>query len=204
MDNNEADFDELIKLIIIGDTYVGKTNYLHRFVEGNFNTVYEATVGFDFKSKICKLPKCQKVVKFQMWDTAGTEKYMAINQSLFQKVQGIILMYDITQIKTFNNLEKWMAKIKEIASGIPLILIGNKIDLENERKVSKEKGEEFANKYKILFFESSGKNGVNVEESFFALGEEIIKSNISISKHASENIISIDTTPANKTKKICC
>ena len=153
MDNNDSDFDDILKLVIIGDSGVGKSNYLYRFVEGEFCPIHEATVGFDYKSKVSYLPKAKKKVKFQIWDTAGQEKYMSINKNLFQRVQGIILMYDISFEKSFTNLDKWMTVIKQLADGIPLILIGNKIDLENLRKVSKERGEQFANDNNIDFFD---------------------------------------------------
>ena len=203
--NNETDFEELLKIVIIGDSGVGKTNYVYRFVEGEFSPIHAPTVGFDFKSKICYLPNSQKKIKFQIWDTAGTEKYMSINKALFQRVQGIILMYDISDVKTFNHLEKWMELIRELASGIPLILIGNKIDLINDRLISKEKGEQFANDNNITFFESSGKSGINIEESFIYLGEEIIKNKSSNSKafEGNTSIISKDSTKSEK-KRSCC
>ena len=179
MSKNDSEFDILIKLVIIGDSGVGKSNYLIRFVEGQFNPIHEATIGFDYKSKICILPKSKKKIKFQIWDTAGQEKYMSINKNLFQRVQGIILMYDITEKKTFDNLRHWINTINQLAGEIPLILIGNKIDLVQERIIPKEKGEQFANDNNIKFFESSGKNGENVDESFFYLGEQIVAQNYS-------------------------
>ena len=203
MENNDSDFDVLIKLVIIGDSGVGKSNYLYRFVEGEFCPIHEATVGFDYKSKICYLPKSKKKVKFQIWDTAGQEKYMSINKNLFQRVQGIILMYDITVPKSFENLNKWMTVIKQLADGIPLILIGNKIDLEKQRKITKERGQQFANDNNIDIFESSGKSGVNVEESFIFLGEQILRLNKdNKTSGGNEYIISKET--ANKNTKKCC
>ena len=206
MGESESDFDVLLKLVIIGDSGVGKSNYLYRFVEGEFCPVHEATVGFDYKSKICYLPKSKKNVKFQIWDTAGQEKYMSINKNLFQRVQGIILMYDITVEKSYENLANWMTVVEQLAKNIPLILIGNKIDLEKERKISKEKGKEFAERYNIDLFESSGKTGENVEESFIFLGEQIVRLNKNSddkSAGGSEYIISKDTGFNNKRKKCC-
>ena len=168
--NVESDFETLIKLVIIGDSGVGKSNFLFKFIEGQFSPLHVATVGFDYKSKIVMLPNLKKKVKLQIWDTAGQEKYMSINKNLFQRVQGIILMYDITEKKTFDNLRHWMNTINQLAGEIPLILIGNKIDLVEERIIPKEKGEQFANDNNIKFFESSGKNGENVEISFYNLG----------------------------------
>ena len=203
MKEDDINYDILIKLVMIGDSGVGKSNYLYRFVEGEFCPIHEATVGFDYKSKVSYLPKAKKKVKFQIWDTAGQEKYMSINKNLFQRVQGIILMYDISFEKSFTNLDKWMTVIKQLADGIPLILIGNKIDLENLRKVSKERGEQFANDNNIDFFESSGKSGENVEESFIFLGEQIFRLNKNKNNNdTNEYVISKETT--NKKTKKCC
>ena len=115
-------------------------------------------------------------------------------------------MYDIGDKKSFDDLEKWMEIVKELGNGIPLILIGNKIDrdLKNERKISKEKGEEFASIHNITFFESSGKSGINVEESFICLGEKIIKNNFSYGKGEKRYIISKDKTCNNNIKKKKC
>ena len=204
--DDEDNYGILIKLVILGDTAVGKSNFLYRFVDGEFNPVHVATVGFDFKSRIWEMPKSKKRVKFQIWDTAGQEKYMSINKNLFQRVQGIILMYDITNIESFNNLEMWMEHIRENSNGSPLILIGNKNDLVNDRKVSKEKGETFAKDNDIIFLEASAKSGANVDECFTQLGQVIIQDeNFIINKEKSKNeyIISKNTSSSKK-KKNCC
>ena len=107
--------------------------------------------------------------------TAGQERYMSLNQNLFLKVQGILLIYDITSRPSFNNLQKWMNLIRDIIDEIPLVLIGNKIDRDDEREVTYEEGEQFAKEMKITFFESSGKEDKNVKEAFYTLSEEIIK-----------------------------
>ena len=196
--NIDSDFETLIKLSIIGDSSVGKSNFLFKFVEGQFSPLHVATIGFDYKSRIVTLPESKRRVKLQIWDTAGQEKYMSINKNLFQRVQGIILMYDISFEKSFTNLDKWMTVIKQLADGIPLILIGNKIDLENLRKVSKERGEQFANDNNIDFFESSGKSGENVEESFIFLGEQIFRLNKNKNiNDTNEYLISKETTKKN-------
>ena len=191
-------------LVILGDTAVGKSNYLYRFVDGDFNPVHVSTVGFDFKSRVVQMPKSKKVIKFQIWDTAGQEKYMSINKNLFQRVQGIILMYDISREETFKNLNIWMNHIKENSSGIPVILIGNKSDLDSERQVSKEQGEKFAKENKMVFFEASAKSGKNVEESFFSLGELVVKDDSLIKgreKSSTEYIVSKETMAKNNDKK---
>ncbi len=204
-DDDKDEYESLLKLVIMGDSSVGKSNYICRFVDGKFNPVHVSTVGFDFKSRIFEMSNPKKKVKFQIWDTAGQEKYMSINKNLFQRVQGIILMYDISNLNSFKNLVKWMDGIKENSKDVPVILIGNKCDLEGERQVQTEEGENFASKYDIKFFEGSAKTGVNVDKSFEAIGDIILnnekyKENLETSK--SEYVISKSTS--NKKKKKCC
>ena len=200
MDNN---FDFTLKLLIVGDSSVGKTNFVHRFIEDKFNKNYMTTSGVDLKTKDLEIKN--KKIRIQIWDTAGQEKYMSINKNLFQRVQGIILMYDISNLNSFKNLVKWMDGIKENSKDVPVILIGNKCDLEGERQVQTEEGENFASKYDIKFFEGSAKTGVNVDKSFEAIGDIILnndkyKENLETSK--SEYVISKSTS--NKKKKKCC
>ena len=204
-DDDKDEYEYLLKLVIMGESSVGKSNYICRFVDGKFNPVHVSTVGFDFKSRIFEMSNPKKKVKFQIWDTAGQEKYMSINKNLFQRVQGIILMYDISNLNSFKNLVKWMDGIKENSKDVPVILIGNKCDLEGERQVQTEEGENFASKYDIKFFEGSAKTGVNVDKSFEAIGDIILnndkyKENLETSK--SEYVISKSTS--NKKKKKCC
>ena len=204
-DDDKDEYESLLKLVIMGDSSVGKSNYICRFVDGKFNPVHVSTVGFDFKSRIFEMSNPKKKVKFQIWDTAGQEKYMSINKNLFQRVQGIILMYDISNLNSFKNLVKWMDGIKENSKDVPVILIGNECDLEGERQVQTEEGENFASKYDIKFFEGSAKTGVNVDKSFEAIGDIILnndkyKENLETSK--SEYVISKSTS--NKKKKKCC
>ena len=171
--DDDDNYEVLIKLVILGDIAVGKTNFLCRFVDNEFNIVHVSTVGFDFKSRICDITKVNKKVKFQIWDTAGQEKYMSINKNLFQRVQGIMLMYDISNEESFNHLNKWIEHIKENSSGSPVILIGNKSDLENNRQVSKQEGEAKAKNNGIAFLETSALDGNNIELAFQTLVEEI-------------------------------
>ena len=111
-----SDFEFLIKLVVIGDSGVGKTNFIFQFTEGRFSGAYVTTIGFDYKSKIIKLPNNKKVIKLQIWDTAGQERYMAVNKNLFQKVQGIILMYDLTNRDSFEHIQSWLNLVKKNVS----------------------------------------------------------------------------------------
>ena len=203
---DEDNFDVLVKLVILGDTAVGKSNYLYRFVDGDFNPVHVSTVGFDFKSRVVEMPKSKKLVKFQIWDTAGQERYMSINKNLFQRVQGIILMYDISKKESFKNLNIWMNHIKENSNGSPIVLIGNKSDLDSDREVNKEEGEKYAKENKMTFFEASAKSGANVEESFLHLGEIIIKDDKfseNREKSKTEYVVSKNTSNKDNKKKCC-
>ena len=138
-----------------------------------------ATVGFDYKSKVVFLPQCKKKVKLQIWDTAGQEKYMSINKNLFQKVQGIILMYDLTKRETFERLSIWLNIIRQMTNEIPIILVANKLDDEQNpesgRIVEYQEGEKFAKENEFSFLEASGLNGTNVEKVFITISEQIIK-----------------------------
>ena len=177
--NVESNFETLIKLVIIGDSGIGKSNFLFKFIEGQFSPIHVATVGFDFKSKICILPQSKKKVKLQIWDTAGQERYMSINKNLFQRVQGIILMYDITKRETFERINVWLNIIKQMTNEIPIILVGNKLDEEDNsetgRIVEYSEGELFAKENGFQFLEASGLNGTNVEKVFTTISEVIIK-----------------------------
>ena len=177
--NIESDFETLIKLCIIGDSSVGKSNFLFKFIEGQFSPLHVATIGFDYKSRIITLPNFKKKVKLQIWDTAGQEKYMSVNKNLFQRVQGVILMYDITSRETFERLNIWLNIIKQITNDIPIVLVGNKLDLEDNeddgRIIEYGEGEDFAKENDFDFFEVSAKNGTNVEKAFISIAEKILK-----------------------------
>ena len=177
--NIESDFETLIKLCIIGDSSVGKSNFLFKFIEGQFSPLHVATIGFDYKSRIITLPNFKKKVKLQIWDTAGQEKYMSVNKNLFQRVQGVILIYDITSRETFERLNIWLNIIKQMTNDIPIVLVGNKLDLEDNeddgRIIEYGEGEDFAKENDFDFFEVSAKNGTNVEKAFISIAEKILK-----------------------------
>ena len=204
--NIESDFETLIKLVIIGDSGVGKSNFLFKFIEGQFSPAHVATIGFDYKSKVITLPKSKKKVKLQIWDTAGQEKYMSVNKNLFQRVQGIVLMYDITKRESFERLNVWLNIIKQMTNDIPIILVGNKLDDENNeecgRIVEYSEGEAFAKKKEFQFLEASGLNGTNVDNVFNSISEEILNhlqndTSTSIERNSLES-------PLNNEKKKKC
>jgi len=202
--NIESDFETLIKLSIIGDSNVGKSNFLFKFIDDQFSPLHVATIGFDYKSRITTLPVSKKTVKLQIWDTAGQEKYMSINKNLFQRVQGIILMYDITKRETFEHLETWINIIKQMTNEIPIILVGNKVDqednAENGRIVEYSEGEDFARENDFDFFEASAMDGTNVNKVFVTIAEKIIKN---LQEDRTPSSIVIDKNSKEKKKCSC-
>ena len=208
--NIRSSFDHLLKIIIIGNSGVGKSNFLFRFVDGGFSKIYQTTVGIDLKTKICSLPKSKKNVKLQIWDTAGQERFMSLNKLFFQKVQGIILMYDLTNRDSFEDLPKWAQLINENAYNVPVILIGNKLDDEDENRiVALQEGENFAKENGYLFFETSALNGKNVNKAMIDLCEKIISSLeesfvMDISQSSDGELVFKENQKLKSKKDSCC
>uniref|UniRef100_A0AAY4AN69 Ras-related protein Rab-13 n=1 Tax=Denticeps clupeoides TaxID=299321 RepID=A0AAY4AN69_9TELE len=151
-------YDFLFKLLLIGDSGVGKTCLIIRFAEDNFNSTYISTIGIDFKVKTIDVDG--KKVKLQIWDTAGQERFKTITTAYYRGAMGIILVYDITDEKSFENIQNWMKSIKENASaGVSRMLLGNKCDIETKRKVPKEVGVKVRASYYIQL--GLGKLGVD-------------------------------------------
>lgn len=167
-------FDEKIKIMTLGNSDVGKTSFLIRFTKNKYNDSKFTTLGIDLVTKLIMLNNKKYQIGF--YDTAGQERYKSISLNTVKNADGIILMYDITNQISYDSISEWMEKISEnLESDIPIMLIGNKCDLDNKRIISKEEGEELSDKYKLSFFETSNKTGENVEESVFDLVNKIIK-----------------------------
>ncbi|XP_075032307.1 ras-related protein Rab-13 isoform X2 [Calonectris borealis] len=133
-------YDHLFKLLLIGDSGVGKTCLIIRFAEDNFTSTYISTIGIDFKIRTVDIDG--KKIKLQVWDTAGQERFKTITTAYYRGAVGIILVYDITDEKSFENIQNWMKSIKENASaGVERLLIGNKCDMEGKRKVQRDEAE---------------------------------------------------------------
>ena len=200
----DSNFEFQIIILIIGDSGVGKTNFIYQFAEGKFNEMHVSTVGLDFKSKIIKLPKLNKIVKLQIWDTAGQERYMAINKNLFQKVEGIIIMYDISNRNSFENINKWLNLATQVTSNKTMMLVGNKLDLAKvSRVVSEREGEELAKSHRILFGEGSGCSGENVDKVFISIAEKIFQRLMDDKSEDLNTNVNINKEPIKEKQKCC-
>ena len=164
---------EKLTLFLVGDSAVGKTSFIQKYTNNIFNLEQLTTIGIDFSLKTIELNGDEITLK--LFDTAGQEKYRSLSFNLIKSADGIFLMYDITNRKTFEELDGWIKSIKESKeSDFPIILIGNKCDLEKERIVKKKEGEKLAKNQGFLFRETSCKDNINIEESVEILVKRII------------------------------
>uniref|UniRef100_T1J3T2 Ras-related protein Rab-8A n=1 Tax=Strigamia maritima TaxID=126957 RepID=T1J3T2_STRMM len=165
-------YDYLFKLLLLGDSGVGKTSVLFRFTENSYSQSYISTIGIDFKIRTIELDG--KKIKLQIWDTAGQERFRTITTAYYRGAMGIMLVYDITNEKSFLNIKNWLRNIDEFASSdVEKMVLGNKCDTLEARKVSKERGEQLAVEYNIKFMETSAKTSINVTAAFITLAGDI-------------------------------
>ena len=203
--------DYKLKIVIVGDSGVGKTNLIRRFTYNEFNSNSKATVGVEFSSKAYKIN--DKIFKIEMWDTAGQERYKSMTAAYYKGAKGALIVYDTTNAKTFENVEKWLSEIKEKTSkDIKLIILGNKIDLKDNKDVSTEQALTKAKELGVPLMETSALDSTNVKEAFYDLLKEMY---LEVSKtleyvenqnlkNNSNNGIQLDTANEQKKKKACC
>jgi len=169
---SEIDFNYLLKYIIIGDSAVGKSNILTQYVYEKFSEEFQSTLGVEFAAKNAVIDN--KIYRIQIWDTAGAESFRSITRAYYKNSVCAFIVYDITKRETFENVQVWLDDIKnQCPQTVLLVLVGNKLDLENERQISYEEGESFAQKNNMYFFETSAKTGVNIENLFLKSAETI-------------------------------
>ena len=171
----DQNLDVFMKIVLIGDSGVGKSNLVNRFINGNFNEGLTNTIAVDFFVK--DLIINNQLIKVQFWDTAGQEKYRAIANAYYKNAQGAIIVYDTTSQESFQNVQKWLQELNEFGEkGITVLLIGNKIDLTELRQVSFEKGQKISESKGALFFETSAKTNQDktVTKAFDKLISEIL------------------------------
>ncbi|KAK4379168.1 hypothetical protein RND71_001030 [Anisodus tanguticus] len=170
--HNEDEIDYVFKVVVIGDSAVGKTQVLSRFAKNEFCFDSKSTIGVEFQTRTVSIQS--KVIKAQIWDTAGQERYRAVTSAYYRGALGAMLVYDITKRQTFDHVARWVEELRAHAdSSIVIMLIGNKADLVNSRAVPTEDAVEFAERQGLFFSETSALSGHNVESAYFKLLEEI-------------------------------
>lgn len=158
-------FDYMFKILIIGNSSVGKTSFLFRYADDSFTSAFVSTVGIDFKVKT--VIRREKRMKLQIWDTAGQERYRTITTAYYRGAMGFILMYDVTNEESFNSVQDWVTQIKTYSwDNAQVILVGNKSDMEAERVVTYDRGKQLADQLGLEFFETSAKENINVKNVF--------------------------------------
>ena len=204
----DQDIQHLFKIIVIGDSSVGKTNLLSRFVKNQFSTDSKPTIGVDFATKTVSIDR--KNIKVQVWDTAGQERFKAFSSAYYNGSHAAIIVYDISNRESFENVKNWVLELKthlEIKN-LVVMLIGNKSDLENVRAITEEEGRSLAEEYDFFFMETSAKkNEANeVSKAFMVIIEEVLQRNPDSPQKTGDRIESgskVDTN-TKKDKGGCC
>ena len=192
------EYDIKLKIMVLGESMVGKTCLINRYTNDKFGGRYLCTVGIDFQKK--RIEKNNKKILLQIWDTAGQERFRNVTKNYFHNSQGFILAYDINNRESFEKVEYWIEEIKSKADeNIKCILIGTKCDMD-KREVNEEEGIELGQKFGYKFLETSAKENINVNETFETLVSEII----SDYEGNKRNSLTLSTNKIRKKKKKCC
>ncbi|KAG6530461.1 ras-related protein Rab2BV-like [Zingiber officinale] len=211
----DHEYDYLFKIVLIGDSGVGKSNILSRFTRNEFSLDSKSTIGVEFATKTLQIEA--KTVKAQIWDTAGQERYRAITSAYYRGAVGALLVYDITKKQTFDNVQRWLRELRDHAdSNIVIMMAGNKSDLTHLRAVSENDGQEFAEKEGLSFLETSALESHNIEKAFQTVLTEIyhiINKKALAAQEAARNsgppgqgttIHVVDSSDAGSSKSYCC
>ena len=204
---DDENYDFIFKVLLLGNSDVGKSSLLLRYVDSVWNDAFVPTIGVDFKVKTLTIN--EKKVKMQIWDTAGQERFRTVVSTYFRGAHGILLLYDVTNRDSFKNLESWLIEIEKNAKEKVLkILIGNKCDLTDDREIQSDEGKAFALRNGMEFMETSAKMNTNVTEAFETLGKLMIefnsKSNTATQKKNENKNLKASSGMNLKTKKTCC
>jgi Ras-related protein Rab-11A len=208
----DEDYDYLFKVVLIGDSGVGKSNLLSRFTRNEFCLESKSTIGVEFATRTLQVEG--RTIKAQIWDTAGQERYRAITSAYYRGALGAVLVYDVTKPTTFENVSRWLKELRDHAdSNIVIMLIGNKTDLKHLRAVATEDAQGFAEKEGLSFIETSALEATNVEKAFQTILSEIYriisKKSLPSNEPVPSNIkegktLVVGPQETTNTKKACC
>ena len=197
----EDDSCKIYKLLLLGDSAVGKSCLLLRYCDEKFQDLHLATIGLDFRLKTIYLENNKKI-KVQIWDTAGQDRFLAITKNYYRGANGILLVFDVTNSSSFEHIKNWIEQIKEEASDkIIIYLIGNKIDCIDNRVIKNEEGKKLSEEFGLKYYETSAKNNENVENAFLDLIKDM---DYKYGKLDNENYGTTINPNKKKGKKKCC
>ena len=170
----DDNYEMMFKVVLVGDSFVGKTNIMSKYLKNEFHEDSKATVGVEFGSKQFNVEG--HIIKAQIWDTAGQERYKAITSAYYKGAKGAFVVYDITRKSSFESIDKWVSDLTSAADKkLTIVVIGNKSDLEDQRQVTKEQGQEKASKLEVAFLETSAFSGENLDKAFEMMINEVYK-----------------------------
>lgn len=196
--------DVKLQLIIIGDSGVGKTSFMDRFIEGSdkeFKSSFNPTVGIDFKVKNVIIES--KRIKLQIWDTAGQEKFNSITTAYYRSARGAIIMYDVTRPSTFKSIDKWFDLMQEHGRGdVEVAIVGNKCDLRSDKKVDSKSGENKSTELGCHFYESSAKDNLNIENVVMGVVRKIL-ANMPLETPQSNELANLSAGPVARNESAC-
>uniref|UniRef100_A0A914HBN9 Ras-related protein Rab-35 n=1 Tax=Globodera rostochiensis TaxID=31243 RepID=A0A914HBN9_GLORO len=197
------DYDHLFKLLIIGDSGVGKSSLLLRFSDNTFSTSYITTIGVDFK--IRTITVMGKKIKLQIWDTAGQERFRTITSTYYRGTHGVIVVFDVTSVESFNNVKRWLHEIDTNCENVQKILVGNKVDEPGRRAVPEAEARRFAESMRINYFETSAKENLNVEQMFQCITEIVLESCVQREKNSPRQATDVlKLRQRQEKKRKCC
>ena len=162
-----------LKILLIGDSQVGKTSLLLKYTEHIFPEEHIATIGVEYKDKF--IIRDNFNIRLQIWDTAGQERFHSITKNIYRNANGVLFVYDITNQESFNNIKNWIKDLQNVGNDIKSAIIGNKLDLESNRVITREEIEEISNEHNMPFLETSARENINVNEGFDLIVNELFK-----------------------------
>ena len=206
---NTESYEFMFKVVLVGDMSVGKTNIIAKYLKNDFSEDYKTTIGVEFHSKIAKVEG--HVVKAQIWDTCGQERFKSITDSYYRGAKGAFVVYDITRKNTFESVDSWISALRSAADkNLNIIIIGNKSDLEDQRQVETEQGEEKAQNNEAAFMETSAYSGDNIDKAFDNMITDVYNkcksemlANVEIDIGKSKDI-NLNQNEEDKKGKKCC